>query len=47
MATDQKTSTIDAESEVAGPAIENEMPTYRAISARAVVSVACGALSVS
>jgi Domain of unknown function (DUF4190) len=46
VATDQKTSTIDAESEAAGPAIENEIPTYRAISARAIFSVACGLLSV-
>ncbi len=46
MATDQKTSTIDAESEVAGPAIENELPAYRAISACAVVSVACGVIAV-
>ena len=46
MATDQKTSTIDADAEAAGPAIENELPTYRAISARAIFSVACGVLSV-
>ena len=29
-----------------GPVIENEIPTYRAISARAIFSVACGVLSV-
>jgi hypothetical protein len=46
VATDQKISTIDAESELAGPAIENELPAYRAISASAVVSVACGVLAV-
>ena len=46
MSTERETSTIDSEREAAGPVIENELPTYRAISARAVVSVACGVLSV-
>ena len=46
MATDQKTSTIDAENEIAGAAIDNEIPTYRAISVRAIFAVACGVLSV-
>jgi len=46
VATDQKTRTIDADSEAAGPAIENEIPTYRAISGRAIFSVACGLLSI-
>jgi hypothetical protein len=46
VATDQKTSLIDAEHDEAGTVIENEIPTYRAISGRAVVSVVCGVLSV-
>ena len=46
MAIDQKTRTTEAEHDTAGPAIENEIPTYRAISAQAVFSVACGVLSV-
>ena len=36
MATDQKTSTIDTEPIGIRPVIENEIPTYRAISARAI-----------
>ncbi len=45
MATDQKTSTIDSELMNSEPVIENEIPTYRAISARAIFSVACGVIS--
>ena len=46
MATDQQSRTIDAENEIAGAAIDNEIPTYRAISVRAIFAVTCGALSV-
>jgi uncharacterized protein DUF4190 len=46
VATDQKTSFVDAEHDEAGTVIENEIPTYRAISGRAVFSVVCGVLSV-
>jgi Domain of unknown function (DUF4190) len=46
VASDQKTSLIDAEHDEAGTVIENEIPTYRAISGRAVFSVVCGVLSV-
>ena len=46
MATDQKTSITVADSENAGSVIENELPTYRAISATAISSVVCGVLSV-
>jgi hypothetical protein len=42
VATDQKTSMLNAEAETAAPAIENELPTYRAISALAVFGLACG-----
>jgi hypothetical protein len=42
----EKTGTIDTEPDTGGPAIENEIPTYRAISGRAIFSVACGVLSV-
>ncbi len=45
MATDQKTSTTDSELMNSEPVIENEIPTYRAISARAIFSVACGVIS--
>jgi hypothetical protein len=46
VATDQKTGTIDIEKDQAGSAIENELPTYRAISTRAVLSLICGGLAV-
>ena len=46
MAIDQKTSLIDTEHEDAGAVIENEIPTYRAISGRAVFCLVCGVLSV-
>jgi hypothetical protein len=45
VATDQKISTIDAEPAAYEPVIENEIPTYRAISTHAILSVACGVLS--
>jgi hypothetical protein len=46
VATDQRTSTVDDRTAPAGPAIENELPTYRAISKQAIFSVACGAIAV-
>lgn len=46
MATDQKSRTIEAEDDQIGPAIENELPTYRAISRPAVFSVICGVLAI-
>jgi len=44
VATDHKISDVLAEPS-AGPAIENELPTYRAISPRAVFSLICGILA--
>lgn len=44
MATDHKTSEVLAEP-ITGSVIENELPTYRAISPRAVLSLICGLLS--
>jgi hypothetical protein len=46
VATDQKMSVIDTEHDAAGTVIENEIPTYRAISGRAVFCLVCGVLSV-
>ncbi len=46
MAFDQKTSTIGIESGVPGSVIENELPTYRAISNLAIFSVVCGLLAI-
>jgi len=46
VATDQKTSTALPGTAPAGPAIENEIPTYRAISKQAIFSLGCGALAV-
>jgi hypothetical protein len=46
VATDQKTSTLRTEPGLPGSAIENELPTYRAISKLAVFSLVCGGLSV-
>jgi hypothetical protein len=46
VAIDQNSSTLATASEPAESPIENELPTYRAISARAVLSVICGALAV-
>lgn len=45
MATDQKASLVDAESDQIGSAIENELPAYRAISKIAVFSLIFGFLS--
>jgi len=44
VATDQKTGDVLTEP-LAGSVIENELPTYRAISPRAVFSLICGILS--
>ena len=44
MATDQKSSNLLSETTESSP-IENELPTYRAISSRAILSVLCGILS--
>lgn len=46
MATDQKAATASAEPDATGSPIENELPTYRAITQLAVASVLCGALAV-
>ena len=46
MATDQKASALDTSIEPVDSPIENELPTYRAISARAVLSVICGGLAI-
>jgi hypothetical protein len=46
VATDQTTTTLVSENQPAGSAIENELPTYRAISARAILSLICGVLAV-
>jgi hypothetical protein len=46
VATDQRTSTARAEIAPAEPVIENELPTYRAISKLAIFSVASGSLAV-
>jgi len=46
VATDQKFSITAARNDQTGSAIENELPTYRAISATAVFSVICGGLAV-
>jgi hypothetical protein len=44
VATDYKPSNVESEW-APGSVIENELPSYRAISARAVLSVLCGALA--
>jgi hypothetical protein len=44
VATDQETREVPAEP-IAGSAIENELPTYRAISPRAVFALICGFLA--
>jgi hypothetical protein len=46
VATDQTTTGVDTANQPAGSVIENELPTYRAISARAVMSLICGVLAV-
>ena len=45
MATDQKTSTLSIDPELPGSAIENELPTYRAISTRAIFSLIFGSMA--
>src|SRR3954447_2179230 len=45
VATDQKTSDVLTDP-LAGSVIENELPTYRAISPRAVLSLLCGILAI-
>jgi Domain of unknown function (DUF4190) len=45
VATEQKISTLDIERESADSAIPNELPTYRAISTRAIISVICGVMA--
>jgi hypothetical protein len=44
VATDYKTSKVETEP-AESSAIENELPTYRAISSRAVLSILCGVLA--
>jgi hypothetical protein len=46
VATDQRASIIDTDNARTGSVIENELPTYRAISAIAIFSVVCGGLAV-
>jgi hypothetical protein len=46
VAIDQNSSALEATTESADSPIENELPTYRAISARAVLSAICGGLAV-
>jgi Domain of unknown function (DUF4190) len=46
VATDQTTIAVDTENQPAGSPIENELPSYRAISARSVLSLVCGLLAV-
>jgi Domain of unknown function (DUF4190) len=46
VATDQKASTLNIDTESPDSPIENELPTYRAISARAIFSVAFGAVAI-
>jgi hypothetical protein len=45
VATDQTSRVLVDESAEAPPAIENELPTYRAISTRAIFSLICGILA--
>ena len=45
MATDQKSSNVLPEPTTSSP-IENELPTYRAVSSRAVLSLVCGILGI-
>jgi hypothetical protein len=45
VASEQKISTLDIERESADSAIPNELPTYRAISTRAIFSVVCGVVA--
>src|SRR5262245_12379108 len=46
VATDQNASVTVADSDNAPSVIENELPTYRAISVTAIISLLCGALAV-
>lgn len=46
MATDQKASTLNIDTESPDSPIENELPTYRAISTRAIFSLVFGALAI-
>jgi hypothetical protein len=46
VATDQKARGIGADSSRTVSVIENELPTYRAISALAILSVVCGGLAI-
>ncbi len=46
MATDQKTSTLNIDAESPDSPIENELPTYRAISNRAIFSLVFGAMAI-
>ena len=46
MAIDQETSAATAEPTPDRPVIENEIPTYRAVSSQALVAVLCGLLGV-
>ncbi len=46
MATEQQTHSVTADSLIGGSPIENEIPTYRAISKLAVAGLACGFFSV-
>jgi hypothetical protein len=46
VATDQKSGTVEIEPRTAGSVIENEIPTYRAISRQAIFSLVCGALAI-
>ena len=46
MATDQKTSTLNMDSNRPDSPIENELPAYRAISTRAIFSLLFGSLAI-
>ena len=46
MAPDQKTSTLSIDPEAPDSVIENELPTYRAISTRAIYSLICGSMAI-
>jgi Domain of unknown function (DUF4190) len=46
VATEQKTNTLSLDPELTGSAIENELPTYRAISRQAIFSVVFGAVAI-
>jgi hypothetical protein len=46
VATDQKASLIETDTEQIDAVIENELPSYRAISAIAILAIVCGGLSI-